>query len=123
MHRAFGSFTFLSLSLGLVVATALAIDIPVGDLEDFGFPCTLSLTQSGSVRTLSWSAVSGASSYKVGYRAGGTTVGLAELSGTSYDHTGWDPDACLEYVLVAYASGGAKICAAHLENVGTSCPQ
>jgi hypothetical protein len=116
-------FSFLVVALLVPTATAQAVEIPVQDLESFTSPCTLSVSQNGSVRTLSWSAVSGASSYKVGYRTGGTTVGLAELSGTSYDHTGWDPDACLEYVLVAYDSGGAKICAAHVENVGGNCPK
>lgn len=122
MSRAILS-TFSVLFLLLAVTTAQAVDIPVGDLQDFTTPCTLSVSGSGSVRTLSWSAVSGASSYKVGYRAGGTITGLAELTGTSYQHTGWDPDACLEYVLVAYDSGGYKVCAAHVENVGASCPQ
>ena len=107
----------------LVVFPAWAVTIEEEDLVTFSVPCTLSVSQNGSVRTLSWSSVSGASSYKVGYRTGGTITGLAELSGTSYDHTGWDPNQCLEYLLVAYDSGGAKICSAHVENVGTSCPQ
>ncbi len=121
MHRVF-LLSLIVLSL-ILVLPAGAVTIPEWEIEDFQSPCTLSLSQSGSVRTLSWSAVSGASSYKVGYRTGGTITGLAELTGTSYDHTGWDPDACLEYVLVAYDSGGAKICAAHVENVGASCSQ
>jgi hypothetical protein len=34
----------------------------------------------------------------------GDIVGLAETTSTSYNHTGWDPDACLEYVM-----GGVRL--------------
>ena len=107
----------------LVVSPAWAVTIEEEEIATFTSPCTLSLSQSGSVRTLSWSAVSGANSYKVGYRIGGTITGLAELTGTSYEHTGWNPNECMEYVLVAYDSGSNKVCAAHVENVGANCMQ
>ena len=111
----------LVLALLCGAPTAHAVTILPGELEYFGAPCTLSLTQNGSVRTLSWSAVAGASTYKVGYRIGGTIVALAEVSGTSYDHKGWSASDCLEYVMVACNGSGEAICAAHVPNVG-SCP-
>jgi hypothetical protein len=117
------SLTLLALALVLTVVPAYGITIPERELEDSTGPCLFSVTQDASVRTLTWSPFPGASSYKVGYRIGSSITGLAELSGTSYEHTGWDPQACLEYILVAYDSGGANICWAHVENVGTGCSQ
>ena len=115
-----------SLVLVLIVTSStasFAIGILPGELENFTSPCTLSLSQNGSVRTLSWSSVTGASTYKVGYRIGGSIVTLAEVSGTNYEHTGWNASDCLEYVLVASDGSGAKVCAAHLPNVGSNCPE
>jgi len=78
--------------------------------------------QEGSLRKMGWGAVSGASSYKVGYRrCNGTIVGLAEVTGLSYDHVGWNSNECLEYVMVAYDSSGNDVCAASAANVG-NCP-
>lgn len=112
------------LLLNLVLAISLtSAAIAPEDLESFASPCTLSLDQAGSVRTLSWDAVSGAATYKVGYRMGTEITELAELTGLSYEHTGWNPGDCYEYVLVAYDGGGVKVCSAHIENVGTNCPE
>jgi hypothetical protein len=121
MYRALFSL-LVALVVGLSAATAHAIAILPGEIESFGAPCTLSLSQNGSVRTLSWSAVSGASTYKVGYRLGGTIVTLAEVAGTSYEHVGWSSGDCLEYVMVACDGSGTKVCASHIPNVGTGCP-
>jgi len=121
MNRALG---FLAIALLVMSSTAAhAVGILPGEIEDFGSPCSLSLSQNGSVRTLSWSSVAGASAYKVGYRLGGSIVTLAEVSGTSYQHLGWSSSDCLEYLLVACDGGGGKVCAGHLPNVGTSCPE
>ena len=121
MVRAILSLSLLSLSLVLALETAHATTIPVGDLEPRS-PCTLSIVQEGSLRKMGWGAVSGASSYKVGYRkCDGTIVGLAEVTGLSYDHVGWNSNECLEYVMVAYDSGGNDVCAASAANVG-NCP-
>jgi hypothetical protein len=106
----------------VVPNVAQAVTIHPGELESFGVPCALSVSQSGSVRVLSWSPVSGASTYKVGYRLQGAIYALAEVTGTSYEHTGWSPSDCLEYVMVACDGSGTKICAAHVPNVG-SCSQ
>jgi len=119
--------TIVMLVVVLVVAmgssTAQAVTIEPTEIESFSSPCTLSVSQDGSVRTLSWSSVSGASSYKVGYRLpNGTIVALDEVTNTSYEHMGWTPGDCLEYVLVACDGSGSKVCAAHLPDVGTGCP-
>jgi hypothetical protein len=124
MYRA---LAVLWISLVVMVGAAIpsvahAVTILPDELENFGTPCTLSVSQNGSVRTLSWSVVSGASTYKVGYRLGSSIIALAQVSGTSYDHTGWSASDCLEYVMVACNGSGAKVCAAHVSNVG-SCPQ
>ena len=110
--------------IALGVGTVQAVTIEPTEISSFTSPCTLSISQDGSVRTLSWSAVSGASSYKVGYRLPNETiVALAEVTSTSYEHTGWTSGDCLEYVLVACDGSGSKVCAAHLPDVGTGCPQ
>jgi hypothetical protein len=114
-------FPLLLLSLALA-DNASATTLPADDLQSPGPPCALSVSDIGSARTLSWSSVSGASSYKVGYRRGnGTIVGLAEITLTSYVHTGFDPNECLEYVMVAYDSGGTRICSASVPNIGLDC--
>ena len=121
MTRAIFSLSLLSLFFVLAVETAHATTIPADDLEPRS-PCTLTIEQDGSVRKLSWGAVSGANSYKVGYRrCDGTIVGLAQVTGLSYDHVGWNSNECLEYVMVAYDSGGNDVCAASAANVG-NCP-
>jgi hypothetical protein len=114
---------FLAVALVVSGSSAGAVTITAQDVESFGSPCSLSVAQNGSVRTLSWAAVSGASTYKVGYRLGGTIVALAEVTGTSYEHSGWSSGDCLEYLLVACDGGGGKVCAAHVPNVGSGCPQ
>jgi hypothetical protein len=121
MNRALCSF-FIAV-LALSATTAHAVGIMPGELESFSSPCTLSISQNGSVRTLSWGSVAGASTYKVGYRLAGSIVTLAQVSGTTYDHTGWSGSDCLEYVLVACDGSGAKVCAAHVPNVGTNCSE
>ena len=121
MDRALLSLLAVLLILSAPVAHAITI-LP-GELEHFGSPCTLSFSENGSVRTLSWSSVAGASTYKVGYRTGTSIVALAEVTGTSYQHTGWSASDCLEYVMVACDGSGTKVCAAHVPNVGTNCSQ
>lgn len=113
----------LILSCVLGVETSEAVHIPMDDVQDFETPCALGLEEVGPVRTLTWSSVSGASSYRIGYRTcDGTIVGLAEVPVTTYAHVGWDAAECLEYLMVAYDSAGKKVCAAHILNVGTGCP-
>jgi hypothetical protein len=122
MSRAFTILVVLFLTLRPVAAQAITIE--PDDIENFSSPCNLSISTNGSVRTMSWSSVSGASTYKVGYRLGdGTIVALAEVTTSSYEHSGWSSGDCLEYVLVACDGGGSKVCAAHVPNVGTGCPQ
>jgi hypothetical protein len=113
----------LTLVLVLCATGAQAVTIAPIELDTFASPCTLSLVENGSVRTLTWDAVSGAASYKVGYRHGGNIVALAEVTTQSYEHSGWSGSECLEYVLVACDGSGNKICAAHVPNVGTNCPE
>lgn len=121
--RALASLTVLLLSVAPLVDVAQAIDIPINDFSDFTSPCTLNVSQQGSTRTLSWSAVSGASTYKVGYRlCNGKVEGLAEVTTTAYEHAGWDANQCLEYVMVAYDASANRICAAHNLNWGGDCP-
>lgn len=122
--RALTALAVLFVSISpLVVDVAHAVYIPLDDIDPFNSPCTLDVSQQGSTRTLTWSAVSGASTYKVGYRqCDGTVVGLAEVTATTYDHTGWNANECLEYVMVAYDSSGQRICSAHKLNVGADCP-
>ncbi len=112
MHRACHSL-IIALLIVLSAGIAEAVTILPGEIEHFGSPCTLSISQSGSVRTLSWSTVLGANTYKVGYRLNGSIVALAEVTGSSYDHVGWSGSDCLEYVMVACDGSGMKICAAH----------
>jgi hypothetical protein len=112
-------FSFL---FALLVPAAQAITIPAEDIEPFAGPCTLTLSQITSARLLSWDAVSGADKYVIGYRTSdGTIVGLATVYRTGYEHSGYDPDECLEYVMVAYDSSGSKVCSARLPGVG-DCP-
>jgi hypothetical protein len=124
MTRTKSWWFFPVLSIVLTAAVAHAITIDPQDLETFGSPCTLSVSQINSdARLLSWSSVQGAASYKVGYQeCKGNIVGLAELTGLSYTHTGWDADECLEYVLVAYDSSGLDICCARAEAGSCPCP-
>ena len=124
MSRALAFFLILLVVLvsAVVPKLAQAVTIHPGELESFGVPCALSVSQSGPVRVLSWSPVSGASTYKVGYRLQGAIYALAEVTGTSYQHTGWSPSDCLEYVMVACDGSGTKVCAARVPNVG-SCSQ
>jgi len=120
MNRA---LCFLAIALLVMSSTAAhAVGIMPGEIENFSSPCSLSLSQNGSVRTLSWGTVAGASTYKVGYRVGGSIVTLAEITGTTYEHTSWSSSDCLEYLLVACDGSGSKVCAAHVPNVG-NCPQ
>jgi hypothetical protein len=100
---------------------ASATIIPVDDLDPMRSPCSLTLSQSDLTRTLQWSAVPGATSYKIGYRTcDGTLIGIAEVTGTSYFHVGWNPGECMDYVMVAY-SGNENICSAIREDSG-NCP-
>ncbi len=114
---------FFAVSTALFVPLAGAVNIPVEHLDPASAPCGLTVTENGSTRTLQWSLVSGATSYKVGYRrCNGEVVGLAELPFTSYDHVGWTGE-CLDYVVVAYDAKGCKVCAAVVENFGgCNCP-
>jgi len=101
----------------LATAAAAVVTISEGDLQEFTGPCTLTVSESSAARTLTWTAVSGASSYKVGFR-GHVLVGLAETSGTTFVHSGFDTEDCLEYFVVAYDGTGRRICAAHAPLVG-----
>jgi hypothetical protein len=116
----------LSFLIGLLAsAAAWAITYPDPDLDPrFGPPCTLSVTPTGSSeRQLTWSPVTGASTYWVGFRrCDGSTEVLAAVAATSYTHAGFDPDECLEYLLVAYDVVGAALCSAHTAPVGSKCP-
>jgi chitodextrinase len=114
-------FLFTTLLLGALATTAIAtVTIPEGDLSEFNGSCTVSVTESPSSRTLAWTSVPGAASYKVGYRSQ-DLVGLAETSATTFVHSGFNPDACYEYVVVAYDGAGRRICAGHAPRVG-KCP-
>jgi hypothetical protein len=99
--------------------TASAGGIDTHDLEPFGPPCTLSVTENGQGRLLGWGAVSGASFYRAGrIPAGSALEDLVETSGRSFLDTTYDPDACYEYVVVAYDANGDKICSARVTDVG-----
>lgn len=109
-------------SITLLVSIAGAVNIPAEDLDPLRIPCLLTVTQTGTDRLLEWSSISGATFYRVGYRqCSGVIVGLAELSTTSYVHSGWSSSDCLDYVMVAYDSNAKNICAAIAEDVG-GCP-
>lgn len=109
----------IAIVLLLTASLAFAVAIPEDELEPFGYPCDLTVTEIDNTRTLSWPAVSGASTYKVGRIPAGKSVeGLAEVTGTAYNDVSWDSSECYEYVMVAYDSGGNRICSAHVENVG-----
>jgi hypothetical protein len=114
------------LPLLLVVAVAPAPASPTiteGDLQDFDPGCSLTILDSGSIRSLTWASVAGAVSYRVGYReCSGRIVGLAEVTETSFSHTGWSPNACLQYVVVACDSSGSKICAGRAQAGPCPCP-
>jgi hypothetical protein len=99
-------------------AAALGVIIPAGDLSPFGAPCTLAVQEINQSRMLSWEPVAGAAFYRVGYVTASGVVGLAELSGTSFEHIGWAANECLEYVIVAYDAGGVRVCSAHVPGVG-----
>jgi hypothetical protein len=105
--------------ISLVAAPAAAIVIiPPGDLSPFGAPCTLDVHEIGQSRVLSWAAVAGAATYRVGFVGNGEVVGLAEITGTTFEHIGWAASECLEYVVVAYDAGGVRVCAAHVPRIG-----
>jgi hypothetical protein len=114
-------FLALSLMILLCVSAVGAVTIKEEDIDaSFAAPCSLQLSQNGGTRTLTWSAVSGASFYRVGYRpaGGGAIVGLSETTALSYNHVGWNPNVCLEYILVAYNASGSSLCSGHVTNVG-----
>jgi hypothetical protein len=114
-------YLLLSLVLCLAPAVRAVTTIPEDDMDPFTGPCSLAIAETTGGCQLSWDAVSGTSYYVVGYRTcDGVTVGLAELAGTSYEYTGHDPSACLEYVVVAYDGSGVKICSAHAFT--SACP-
>lgn len=123
MRRAYVPSILTLVALGAAVA-AQAITYAEPDLDRFGPPCTLTVNVTGSSdRLLSWDSVSGASTYWVGFRrCDGSNEVLAIVTGTSYTHSGFDPEECLEYLLVAYDAGGTKVCAARADRVGTKCP-
>ncbi len=123
MRRSFSAPSVLAAVALLAAAAAWAITYPDPDLDVFDPPCTLTVSvDDGAQRVLSWSAVSGASTYRVGFRrCDGSTAVLADVTGTSYTHSGYHQNECLEYLLVAYDSGGSKVCAAHVVGVG-GCP-
>ena len=111
-------------SLGVTALRAHAVTIEPDEIAEFSAPCMLFVSENGATRTLSWSGVTGASTYKVGYRLpNGTIVTLAEVTNTSYEHIGWAWGDCLEYLLVACDGSGLKVCAAHVPDVGSGCPQ
>lgn len=120
------AFGFNSLFLGVLLgafaalAAGAGITIPEGDLSPLSAPCQLTVTESPSTRVLTWASVAGATNYKVGFIQGSEIVGLAETSNTTYTHSGFDPSACLRYVVVAYDGSGHKVCAAAAQ-VG-KCP-
>jgi hypothetical protein len=116
--RAASILALVALVVEAAPAAAIGVIIPIGDLNPFGAPCSLSLGENGQSRMLGWSPVAGAAFYRVGYVAGTEVVGLAELPGTSFEHIGWAANECLEYVVVAYDSGGVKVCSAHVPRVG-----
>jgi hypothetical protein len=103
--------------LGVPPATAV-VTIPEGDLNPLTAPCSLTLTESNQLRVLTWGAVAGAANYKVGLIRGAEVIGLAETSGTTYTHSGFDPGDCVQYVVVAYDGAGQRICAAQAPLTG-----
>ena len=106
----------------LVANVTYAIYVNEEDLTPFTSPCDLTVTEDGSSRHLSWSAISGASYYVVGRKPeGGSTEGLAQVTNTSYDDTSWKPSECYEYVVIAYDGTSSKVCSAHVLEVGY-CP-
>ena len=109
---------FIGIALTAAPVAALGVTIPTGDLSPFGAPCTLAVQEIGQSRMLSWEPVAGAASYRVGYVTASGVVGLAELSGTSFEHIGWEANECLEYVVVAYDGGAVRVCSAHVPGVG-----
>jgi len=118
----FGSLLVLGI-LGCAIAPlagGAGITIPEGDLYPLMSPCQLSIADSPTTRVLTWAPVSGAASYRVGFIHGSEVVGLTETSNTTYTHTGFDPGACLKYVVVAYDGSAHRVCAAAAQ-VG-KCP-
>lgn len=101
-------------------ATGAGTQIPEGDLNQLSFPCQLSVAESPSSRVLTWASVGGAVTYKVGFIRGAEIVGLAETANTTYTHSGFDPEACLRYVVVAYDGTALKVCAA--ATLAGKCP-
>lgn len=122
MSRMISSIVVL-VAVVLSASTASAVNIPPDHLDPFSLPCVINITEMGSSRLIVWDSVTGASSYKIGYRrCDGTIVGLAEVMDTSYVHIHENTDECLEYVMVAYDSNGVRVCSAHVTGVGADCP-
>ena len=115
------------LVLGLVLsgcatleAAGAGVTIPEGDLSPLSAPCQLTVTESPNTRILSWAPVGGAVNYRVGFVRGSEIVCLAETGNTTFTHSGFDPGACLRYVVVAYDGTAHRVCAAAAQ-VG-KCP-
>jgi hypothetical protein len=104
----------------LVAVSALAtVPLPIEEFDPFGAPCSMSVTENGGTRTLSWDAVGGASFYAVGRRTGSGDADLiAQTTGTSVEDKSFDPDLCYEYIFVAYDDNAEKVCSGHVEDVG-----
>ncbi len=106
-----------------ISTAAYAIGITDNDLDPFSSPCDLQLTQNGGTRTMTWSSINDAITYKVGrIQDGGSVETIGETTDTTFQDTTWDANECYEYVIVAYDSNNKKVCSAHVENVG-SCGQ
>ena len=106
--------------VSLISASSLfAADIPQQDLEEFDEPCSMALQQVMGVRVITWDAVSGASSYRVGRVSTGSGIEtLADTSNLTFNDTTWSTTTCYDYVVVAYDASSVKICAAIVEEVG-----
>jgi len=113
---AFGVSSLLVLGVLLgasaTLSTGAGVLIPESDVSPLSAPCQLTVTEAPDSRVLTWSPVSGAINYRVGYIRNGEIVGLAETASTTYTHAGFDPNACLKYVVVAYDGTGHRVCAA-----------
>jgi uncharacterized repeat protein (TIGR02543 family) len=80
-------------------------------LEAPGIPANVTATaQSSSSIRVSWSAVSGATNYDVYYEIGDSTTKnfAANVSGTSYTHTGLQASTAYYYYIKANNSAGAS---------------
>ena len=119
--RALKFLFVLGLVIGSVLPSRATTTIPEGDLNPLNAPCSLTISESGDQRLLSWSPVAGVVVYKVGFIRRLEVVGLAETSATTYTHLGFDDEECLDYVVVAYDGTGHRVCAARAQRVGR-CP-